>query len=89
MSHKTPSLASSESARGQSPSLSLARGATPDSTSAASREAHPMPSVTGRHTHHTRHGRQISSLRIRKSRLLVEYSLSRMGKREGSGAPTA
>ncbi|KAL7694319.1 hypothetical protein Plhal304r1_c002g0008381 [Plasmopara halstedii] len=39
MTRKTPGLAGSESARGQSP-FSFAQGASPDSSSPASREAH-------------------------------------------------
>ncbi|KAL7683814.1 hypothetical protein Plhal304r1_c039g0116711 [Plasmopara halstedii] len=49
MTRKTPSLAGFEGARRQSPSFS-AQGASPDSTSAASREAHPKPSAPERNT---------------------------------------
>ncbi|KAL8015658.1 hypothetical protein Plhal710r2_c030g0113291 [Plasmopara halstedii] len=52
MPRNTASLAGSESARGQSPSSSAARGAMSDNTPAASRQENPKPSATGRHILH-------------------------------------
>ncbi|KAL8006248.1 hypothetical protein Plhal703r1_c06g0034211 [Plasmopara halstedii] len=45
---ETPSLAGSKGTRGQNPSS--AEGASPDSTSAASQEAHPKPSANESNT---------------------------------------
>ncbi|KAL7679656.1 hypothetical protein Plhal304r1_c076g0163711 [Plasmopara halstedii] len=73
-----PSLAGSESARGQSLTSSPARCATSDGTSAASREAHPKPPTIEHHAHRLR---RISSSGIGGGRLRVGQSFDKDGKK--------